>query len=105
MEVVIVGGGIIGVSIAYHLAKRGISSTIIERSSIACAASGKAGGYLARHFNDAGPLEQLSKCSFDMHMKFSEIFTDVGYRRLETISVSISKGDLFVTNSVWFSFN
>ena len=41
-DVVIVGAGVIGCSIAYHLAKKGIASTIIERESIGSRASGKA---------------------------------------------------------------
>lgn len=45
-EVIIIGGGVIGCSIAYHLAKRGIPSQIIERDSIGARASGKAWGVL-----------------------------------------------------------
>jgi len=41
-DVVIVGAGVIGCSIAYHLGKRGISSCIVERESIGTRASGKA---------------------------------------------------------------
>jgi len=41
-EVVIIGGGVIGCSIAYHLAKQGVSSQIIERDAIASQASGRA---------------------------------------------------------------
>lgn len=41
-DVVIIGGGVIGCSIAYHLGKLGITSTILERESIAARASGKA---------------------------------------------------------------
>jgi glycine oxidase len=41
-DVVIVGAGIIGSSIAYHLGKRGMRSTVIERESIGTRASGKA---------------------------------------------------------------
>ena len=36
-NVVILGGGIIGVSIAYQLSKRGICPLIVERSKIAAA--------------------------------------------------------------------
>ncbi len=43
-QVVVIGAGVIGCSIAYHLAKRGISPVIIERDSIAERASGKAAG-------------------------------------------------------------
>jgi glycine oxidase len=40
--VVIIGGGVIGCSIAYHLAKQGVTSQIIEKDAIASQASGKA---------------------------------------------------------------
>ena len=40
-EVVIIGGGVCGCSIAHHLAKQGISSQIIGRDAIASRASGK----------------------------------------------------------------
>jgi len=41
-DVVIVGAGVIGCSIAYHLARKGIAAQIIERESIGARASGKA---------------------------------------------------------------
>jgi glycine oxidase len=42
--VIIVGAGAIGCSVAYHLARRGITSQIIDREGIASRASGKAWG-------------------------------------------------------------
>ena len=41
-DVIIVGAGVIGCSIAYHLGRRGISTCIVDRESIAVRASGKA---------------------------------------------------------------
>ncbi|MCP4751106.1 MAG: FAD-binding oxidoreductase [Proteobacteria bacterium] len=41
-EVVIIGAGAIGCSIAYHLAKRGIRSTVLDKEAIGSRASGKA---------------------------------------------------------------
>jgi glycine/D-amino acid oxidase-like deaminating enzyme len=41
-DVIVVGAGAIGCSIAYHLGRRGISACIVERESIATRASGKA---------------------------------------------------------------
>ena len=43
-DVIIIGGGVAGCSIAYHLAKQGICPQIIERDAIASQASGKAWG-------------------------------------------------------------
>lgn len=45
-DVIIVGAGVIGCSIAYHLAKHGITSQIIERESIGARSSGKAWGLI-----------------------------------------------------------
>jgi glycine/D-amino acid oxidase-like deaminating enzyme len=47
MRVLICGGGVIGAAIAYFLSCRGVAATVIERTGLACAASGKAGGFLA----------------------------------------------------------
>lgn len=41
-DVIVVGAGVIGCSIAYHLGRRGISTCIVDRESIAVRASGKA---------------------------------------------------------------
>lgn len=46
-KVVIVGAGVSGCSIAYHLARRGVASTIVERESIGTRASGKAWAVIA----------------------------------------------------------
>ncbi len=44
-EIVIVGGGVVGLSIAYHLAKRGLEDVVVvERGYLAEGASGRNGG-------------------------------------------------------------
>jgi glycine/D-amino acid oxidase-like deaminating enzyme len=42
MRVVICGGGVIGACTAYFLARRGVEVIVVERTQVACAASGKA---------------------------------------------------------------
>jgi len=41
-DVIVIGAGAIGCSIAYHLGRRGISTRVVDRESIAVRASGKA---------------------------------------------------------------
>src|SRR3954469_24590220 len=85
MRVVICGGGVIGASIAYFLARRDIAVTVVERTGIACAASGKAGGFLALDWNDGSPIEKLARRSFELHAQLAdELDGDWGYRRLTT---------------------
>ena len=52
MRVLIGGGGVIGAAIAYFLSRRGAETTVIERTGLACAASGKSGGFLALDWCD-----------------------------------------------------
>jgi hypothetical protein len=57
-----------------------------DRSTgVACAASGKSGGFLARDWCDGSPLAPLARRSFDLHAELAErIADDWGYRRLDT---------------------
>jgi glycine/D-amino acid oxidase-like deaminating enzyme len=85
MRVVICGGGVIGASIAYFLSRRGVKPIVVERTAIACATSGKAGGFLARHWCDGTALEPLARHSFDLHAQLAQQSSeDWGYRRLAT---------------------
>jgi glycine/D-amino acid oxidase-like deaminating enzyme len=85
MRVLILGGGAIGVSIAYHLAARGADVVVIERSAIACAASGKSGGFLAMDWCDGTPLMHLARRSFELHAELAEAHAgEWGYRRMTT---------------------
>jgi glycine/D-amino acid oxidase-like deaminating enzyme len=85
MRVVICGGGVIGASIAYFLSRRGVRPIVVERTGIACAASGKSGGFLALDWCDGTPLADLARRSFQLHEELSKaIDGDWGYRRLTT---------------------
>ena len=93
MRVLICGGGVIGASIAYFLSCRGVATTVIERTGLACAASGKAGGFLALDWCDGTPLEALARRSFALHARLAaEIGGDWGYRRLTTYGGSAGLG-------------
>jgi glycine/D-amino acid oxidase-like deaminating enzyme len=85
MRVLICGGGVIGASIAYFLSCRGVKVSVIEGTGLACAASGKSGGFLALDWSDGSPLAPLARRSFALHAELAEeIAEDWGYRRLDT---------------------
>ena len=86
-HVVICGGGIQGAATSYYLSLRGVTSTVVERCEVAGAASGKAGGFLARNWG-AGPTEQLHKISFDLHEQLAEDLALQGYRKLPALAVT-----------------
>ncbi len=88
---VIIGGGILGCSIAYYLSRHPTPPriTIIEKSGIACAASGKAGGFLSRDWG-SGPTVQLHEKSFDLHCELAEQFNLQSFRRIDARSLTKS---------------
>lgn len=93
-RVAVCGGGVIGVCTAYFLAKKGAAVTLIEKSSVACAASGKAGGFLALDWCDGGPLSSLARASFNLHRSLSQELNgrqSYGYRPLTALSLTVTE--------------
>ena len=83
MRVLICGGGVIGACTAYFLARRGVDVIVIERTGLACAASGKAGGFLALDWCAGSPLDALARRSFALHAELAaRINDDWSYRRM-----------------------
>ena len=76
-DVVIVGGGIVGAATAFYLSRHGISTTIIERDSVAAHASGYAfGGLHPRLSQDSTPSMQVFVHeSFEKHIELHEYIT------------------------------
>ncbi|MGH7414261.1 MAG: NAD(P)/FAD-dependent oxidoreductase, partial [Candidatus Rokuibacteriota bacterium] len=84
-HVIVCGAGVVGAAVAYYLTRRGVAVTVVERTGVACAASGKSGGFLALDWCDTGPVGPLARLSFALHAKLAcEIPTDYGYRRMDT---------------------
>ena len=66
MRVVICGAGVVGACTAYFLSRRGIDVIVLERTDVAAAASGKAGGFLALDWCAGTPLDALARRSFEL---------------------------------------
>src|SRR5689334_2834068 len=84
-HVVVAGGGVMGAATAYYLARKGVAVTLVERTAIACGASGKSGGFLALDWCDDSQLGPLARASFALHGELArDLRTDYGYRRVDT---------------------
>src|ERR1700736_6649228 len=61
-DAVIVGGGVIGCSIAYHLAVRGARVVLLERDTLGSQSTGKCAGGVRRQFSSETnvAMQQLS---------------------------------------------
>lgn len=93
MRVLILGAGAIGASCAFHLARRAMAVTLVERATPACAASGKAGGFLALDWCDGLPRGPLARRSFALHAALArEVADGLGRRPVETLLVAAARG-------------
>src|SRR5215472_10543937 len=87
MRVVICGGGVIGACAAYFLSRRGVEVIVVERTEVANAASGKAGGFLALDWCAGTPLDALARRSFALHAALAgELAGDWGHRPMTAYS-------------------
>ena len=90
--IAIIGAGAIGCSIAYHLAKRGVPSQVIERESIAARASGKSWAVFAyppRFLGLEGqPQEQLFSMPAGSVSPWLELIW-LGYHRLPDVALEL----------------
>ncbi|MGH6915781.1 MAG: NAD(P)/FAD-dependent oxidoreductase, partial [Geminicoccales bacterium] len=83
-EVLIVGGGIVGLSIAFHLAERGARDVVVlERDVVASGATAKATGGIRQQFTSEAKI-RLSRESVRFYETFAErvglplVFRQVG---------------------------
>ena len=94
-NIVVAGGGIVGTSIAYFLAKRNVPVILVDPVGIAPGASSKAGGFLAKDWRDGTPLEEIQQQGFYLHQEIANELGEerIGYRRLTCVSVAIQENE------------
>lgn len=81
MHVLVVGGGVIGCSIAYYLQRAGAQVTLAERARIGSGTSAAAAGMLAplAESHDPGPFARLALLGLDaFHAEADEIIAESG---------------------------
>ena len=80
-DVVIVGGGIVGVTAAYFLAKKGVSVALVEKGHIACEQSSRNWGWCRQQNRDPREIA-IAGLAMRLWDNFAqEIGRDLGFRR------------------------
>src|SRR5258705_6329260 len=100
-DVVIVGGGIAGMTTAYYLAKSGVPSIVVERDAIGSHASGFAYGGLSplSGFGIPGPLAEITQDGMRLHRELSkclleETGIDIDFRVRSSLALAFTEADV-----------
>jgi glycine/D-amino acid oxidase-like deaminating enzyme len=78
-DVVIIGGGVIGASIAYHLSRKKVAVVLLEKGDMASGTSGACGGHIFLQSKRPGPhlaLALESKKRFDLLIQELDFHTE-----------------------------
>jgi len=99
-DVVIVGGGIVGMVTAYYLAKAGVPSVVIERDAIGSHASGFAYGGLSpvSGFGIPGPLAEIAHDGMRLHRALAESVVEetgigIDFRMRPSLALAFTEAD------------
>jgi sarcosine oxidase subunit beta len=93
-DVVIVGGGVVGVSAAFHLAEAGARVVLVERGELGGGSTSKAAGGLRAQFSDALNVEIAKRSlaaykAFDRRPGWEIDYEEIGYLFLLTTETEV----------------
>ena len=93
-DVVVIGGGVVGVFTAYYLARRGVSVALLEKGRVAAEQSSRNWGWCRQQNRDARELPMATK-SLDLWEKVAqETGEDTGFRRCGLLYLSQDENEL-----------
>ncbi|MEJ2020810.1 MAG: FAD-binding oxidoreductase [Maritimibacter sp.] len=93
-DVVVIGGGVVGVFSAYYLAQRGIKVALVEKGRVAAEQSSRNWGWCRQQNRDARELPMATKSLALWEALASEIGADVGFRRCGLLYLSQDESEI-----------
>jgi sarcosine oxidase, subunit beta len=80
-DVIVIGAGVHGTSLAFHLAQRGVKSLVLEKKFVAAGATGRSSGLVRMHY-DVQQDSELAWVSFQYFRDWKErVGGDCGFTR------------------------
>ena len=99
-DVVVIGGGIIGCSTAYYLARQGISVALCEKGKIGCEQSGRNWGFIRKQGRHLDELPLMIDSLRLWHELVADINQDIGFHVGGTLYLSETE-KCYETNRKW----
>src|SRR3954447_10247893 len=93
-DVVVIGGGIIGVFTAYSLARRRLSVALVEKGRVGAEQSSRNWGWCRQQNRDARELAMATRSLDLWETVAAEIGEDVGFRRCGLLYLSNDEAEI-----------
>ena len=93
-DVVVIGGGVVGVFAAYYLARRGVKVALLEKGRVAAEQSSRNWGWCRQQNRDARELPMATKSLALWDALAAEIGADVGFRRCGLLYLSQDESEI-----------
>lgn len=93
-DVVVIGGGVVGVFSAYYLARRGLKVALVEKGRIAAEQSSRNWGWCRQQNRDARELPMATKSLALWDNILAETGEDTGFRRCGLLYLSQNEGEI-----------
>jgi sarcosine oxidase subunit beta len=99
-DIIIIGGGIHGASLAFHLGRCGMKALVLEKKVLASGATGRSSGLVRMHY-DLEPESRLAWKSFEYFRNWKEIVGgDCGFTRTGFIQLVPEKDEEALRNNI-----